>query len=132
MIKFADTPTYFEAVKEKLAICPKIRSVEIIDERVVSPTHGYFRTRLILTNGDFVELSEYVISDGNKCRPSKYRYQWMDSSHTNLIKRWDNANHFLKLEGYPHHLHIGEEFNVISSKPLNLIEVIDIICEEIG
>ena len=128
MIKFTETPAYFDAVKVKLTLCPEIRSVEIVDERAISTTHGYFRARLILFNGDIVEISEYTVSDGNECRPCKYRYQWMDS-HKNLIKRWDNANHFPELEGFPHHLHIGEEFKAMPSKPLNLMEIIDIILE---
>jgi hypothetical protein len=35
----------------------------------------------------------------------------------------------IKFVDTPNHLHIGEE---LPFKPLNLIEVIDIICEEIG
>ncbi len=130
MIKFSQVPTYFEAVKVKLTLCPVIRSVEIIDERVISPTHGYFRAKLVLSNGNIVEISEYAVSDGNECRSGKYRYQWMDS-HNNLIKRWDNAGHFPKLEGYPHHLHVREETQAIPSNSLNIIEVIDVICKEI-
>ncbi|QTA90949.1 toxin-antitoxin system TumE family protein [Desulfonema magnum] len=112
-------------------LCPKIRSAEIVDERTVLPNHGYFRARLTLINGDFLEISEYFISDGNQCRPQKYRYQRMDSSRIRLIKRWDNAGHFPLLPGYPHHVHIGSEDNAKPSEPLSIIKLIGIIEQEI-
>lgn len=127
-----DAQTYLKTVKERLTFCLKIRSVEIVDERVVLPTHGYFRARLILTNNDFLEVSEYFACDGNQCSPLKYRYQWMDGSFTHLIKRWDNVNHFPELPGYPHHVHVGSENNVFPSEPLSIIDIIRIIEQEIG
>jgi len=126
-----DAREYLEAIKLKLILCPKIRSAEIVDERTVLPNHGYFRARLTLINGDFLEISEYFVSDGNQCEPRKYRYQWMDGSHTRLIKRWDNAHHFPLLPNYPHHVHCGSEDIVEPSRPLGIIELIGIIEQEV-
>jgi hypothetical protein len=125
-----DIQAYLEAVKDKLLLCPKISSIEIIDERVALQSHAYFRARLILINGDFLEISEYVISDGEQCRTQKYRYQWMDKSQTRLIRRWDNVGHFPDISSYPHHVHIGTEDNVFASESLNIIELIEIVVRE--
>ncbi len=126
-----DAQSYLKAVKRELAICLKIRSLEIVDERVASASRGYFRARLALTNDDFLEVSEYFVCDGNQCSPLKYRYQWMDGSFTRLIKRWDNVNHFPNLPGCPHHVHVGSEDNVFPSQPLNIIDIIRIIEQEL-
>lgn len=126
-----DVQTYLKKVKEKLMFSMKIRSVKITDERIVLSNHGYFRARLVLSNNDFPEVSEYFMCDGNRCSPLKYRHQWMDGSFTRLIKRWDNVNHFPNLPGYPHHVHVGSEDNVFPSKPLGIIDVIRIIEKEI-
>jgi len=55
----------------------------------------------------------------------------MDHTQRNLKKRWDNAEHFPSLAGFPHHVHIGGEENVVASKPLCIIELIDIVDQEI-
>ncbi len=125
-----DVQTYLETVRERLTFSLKIRSVEIADERIVLPSHGYFRARLVLTNDDLLEVSEYFTCDGNECNPIKYRYQWMDS-FSGLIRRWDNANHFPDLPGFPHHVHVGSEENVHPSRPLGIIDVIGVIEQEI-
>lgn len=121
---------YIEAVKVRLSLCPKIISVEIVDERISLQNRGYFRARLHLINEDFLEISEYFIADGEHCRPLKYRYQWMDNSQTRLIRRWDNVPHFPRLPFFPHHVHIGNENNVFPSKSLNIIELIELIEKE--
>ena len=55
----------------------------------------------------------------------------MDSTQTQLKKRWDNVEHFPNLPNFPHHVHISEEFNVYSSVCMNILEVIDLISQEI-
>ncbi len=127
-----DVRTYMEAVREKLLLCPGIVSVEITDERIPLENRGYFRARLTLANGDFLEISEYVVSDSGQPRPLKYRYQWMDSSQTRLIRRWDNVPHFPHISSYPHHVHVGHESNVFASEPISITDLIEIIEREVG
>ncbi len=122
-----DAKTYLLDVKVNLAISSFIQSIEIIDEKIVLSDRGYFRARLILINGDFLEVSEYFVCEDEKCFPKTYRYQWMDTEQKRLIKRWDNAEHFPTLPDFPHHLHIGEEDNVRSSKALSIVDLLDII-----
>jgi len=123
--------TYLMNLKVKLAVSSSIQSVEIIDERIVLSDRGYFRARLILANSDFLEISEYFVCEDEECFPKAYRYQWMDKEQKQLIKRWDNAEHFPGLPGFPYHIHLGREDNVQPSKPINSLELIDTIEEEI-
>ena len=69
--------------------------------------------------------------EDEECFPKAYRYQWMDKEQKQLIKRWDNAEHFPGLPGFPHHIHLGREDNVQPFKPINSLELIDIIEKEI-
>jgi hypothetical protein len=128
-----DAETYLINIKVKLAVSSSVQSIEIIDERIVLSDLGYFRARLVLENNDFMEVSEYFVCENENCYPKTYRYQWMDPEQKKLIKRWDNAEHFPNLPGFPHHIHLGggEEDNVKPSVPLNIIDLIDIIEAEI-
>ena len=84
-----------------------------------------------LTNGDFLEVVEFFKIKGDKCITETYRYQWMNSTQTQLKKRRDNIEHFPNLPNFPDHVHIGEEFDVYSSVCMNILEVIDLISQEI-
>jgi Family of unknown function (DUF6516) len=97
---------YIIEIKAKLFSSTVIQSVTIISERILSDS-GYFRARLILSNGDFLEIVEYFIVQNNSCITVTYRYQWMDGIRENLRKRWDNVEHFPDLPNFPHHVHIG-------------------------
>jgi hypothetical protein len=126
-----DVQTYFAAVKEKLLLCAKIASIDIVDEKVSLQNRGYLRVRLRLINGDFIETSEYVVADGDQLRTLKYRHQWMDESQIRLIKRWDNVPHFSQISSFPDHVHIGDEENVSASEPLSILDLIGIMEKDI-
>lgn len=81
-----DAESYLLNVMVKLAVSRAIQSVEIIDERIVLSDRGYFRARLSLVNGDFLELAEYFICENGECFPKIYRYQWMDREQKQLQK----------------------------------------------
>ena len=55
----------------------------------------------------------------------------MDGTQRHLKKRWDNAEHFPSLSGFPDHVHVGNEENVVPSKPIRILELIDIIKQEL-
>ena len=126
-----DPETYLIEIKAKLAVSSFIRSIDIIDERTVLSDRGYFRAQITLINGDFLEVSEYFVLEEGKYIPKRYRYQWMDAAQRHLKKRWDNAEHFPSLAGFPHHVHIGDEEKVAPSKPIGILELIDIIDQEV-
>ncbi len=126
-----DPETYLIEIKAKLAVSSFIRSINIVDERTVLSDRGYFRAQITLMNGDFLEVSEYFVLEEGRYIPKRYRYQWMDVTQRDLRKRWDNAEHFPSLAGFPHHVHIGSEEKVAPSKALCIIDLIDIIEKEI-
>jgi hypothetical protein len=109
---------YLTEIKAKLITSSIIDKITIVKERALCD-QGYFRARLNLINGDFLEVVEFFKIKGDKCIAETYRHQWMDSTQTRLKKRWDN------------HVHISEESNVYSSVCMNILEVIDLISQEI-
>jgi hypothetical protein len=127
-----DPETYLIEIKVKLSVSSFIRSIEIIDERAVLSDRGYFRAQLTLVNGDFLEVSEYFVLEQGKYVPKRYRYQLMDGTKRHLKKRWDNAEHFPSLSGFPDHVHVGGEEKVIPSNPIRIIDIIDIIEQELS
>ena len=107
-----------------------MKSVHILQERV-SICSGYFRARLELANGDFMEVSEYFELCSDRVRTMEYPHQWMDSYRRVLRKRWDNAGHHPALAGFPHHIHVGEDSNVQQGQSLNIMDLLDLIESEI-
>jgi hypothetical protein len=98
----------------------------VVSEQVLED-RGYFRARLSLANGDFLEVSEYVVVQAGKTTTAEYRYQWMDSAQRALIRRWDNARHFPHLPHFPHHVHVGEEKQLVPGQALSILDLIDLI-----
>ncbi|MEI7869547.1 MAG: DUF6516 family protein [Candidatus Methylumidiphilus sp.] len=105
--------------------------ITVVAERVTRD-RGYFRARLSLVNGDFLEVSEYFTIRAGKPETLEYRYQWMDSAQERLIRRWDNARHFPGLPNFPHHQHVGEDNQVKPSQTLSILGLIDLIELELG
>lgn len=117
---------YITRVKTKLNRSSVVCTIVIVDERTLL-NRGYFRARLTLKNGDFLEIAEsFTIIEGRFITLS-YRYQWMDETKEKLRKRWDNVEHFPNLPNFPHHVHITEESNVEPSQSRNILELIDLI-----
>ena len=65
---------YLEDVKARLAASACIARIDVIAERLIQE-RGYFRVRLVLVNGDFLELSEYFLIRQDKPETLEYRYQ---------------------------------------------------------
>lgn len=122
---------YIREVKVRLATSPVVVTVEIVSEWTTE-NNGYFRARMWLTNGDFLEISEYFVVQVRESLTLEYRYQWMDEGQQNLIKRWDNAEHYPGLPNFPHHVHVGDKGRVISGQSLSIMDLMEIIEREIG
>jgi len=121
---------YLTEIKIRFTTSPAIAAFEIIKERAL-PNQGYFRARLTLVNGDFLEVVEYFVVDSDRCRPERYRHQWMDGAQQTLRKRWDNVEHFPNLPNFPHHIHIDEETNVHPGVSMSIIVLLDAIEAEL-
>ena len=126
-----DTQSYLEAIKLKIATSASVKQVDIVQERV-SGDQGYFRARLVLSNDDFLEVSEFFQGEQGEVQTVEYRHQWMDSSRQTLRKRWDNARHNPELPDFPHHVHIGDEDLVEPGHPIGIIELIEMLEGEVG
>lgn len=122
---------YLSEVKARLAASVLVRTVAMVTEYLLLD-RGYVRLRLTLRNGDFLELSEYFMLEGETLTTVTYRYQWMNSEHGRLIKRWDNAPHFPHLANAPHHMHVGQEDHVIPGEPMNILELLDVVEHELA
>lgn len=120
---------YLNEVKARLATSAVIATIDVVSEQVLED-RGYFRARLSLVNGDFLEVSEYFIVQAGKTVTAEYRYQWMDSAQQALIRRWDNARHFPHLPHFPHHVHVGDEKQVVPGQMLSILDLIDLIEQE--
>lgn len=121
-----NTEEYLASVHLALVENVVVARYEVVRQRVTSQS-GYLRVRIELTNGDFLEAAEFFRLTRSGIEVVDYRYQWMDSSRTQLRARWDNAPHHLALDGAPHHCHDGDEANVLPGRPLSIQQILDII-----
>lgn len=126
-----DARHYLNELKTRLVTSTAIIAIEGVTEREIKD-RGYFRARLSLANGDFLEVSEYFIIRVGMPETLEYRYQWMDNLKQRLIRRWDNARHFPELPNFPHHVHVGEENQVISGQALSILDLVKLIEQELG
>ncbi len=110
---------YLESVKLALALSDIVQTVQIVRE-YSRERHGFFRARLKLRNGDFLEVSEFFVAQDDEIHILQYRYQWMDSARQQLRKRWDNATHHPELDNFPHHVHVKSDNVVISDQTMNI------------
>jgi len=65
-----------------------------------------------MADGGLLEIAEFFVLEANAIVVGNYKFHWQDPQGR-LIKRWDNAPHHPKVEGFPHHLHDGSEENVM-------------------
>lgn len=126
-----DPQAYVTEIKARLVASPVVASIMVVEERVLFD-RGYFRARLGLSNGDFLEVAEYFVVEKGLCVTKRYRYQWMDAPQKVLKKRWDNVEHFPELPNAPHHVHVREESYVEPGQSLSIVELIDVMEQELG
>jgi hypothetical protein len=106
---------YLHRLDALLSASPLVRDVEIV-RRSIRDTEFekvlHYRYRVLLTNGDFVEMTERMLEAQGTLEVTKYRHHWQDR-HGRLLKRWDNAPHYPAIDTFPHHLHDGAEDHVV-------------------
>ena len=106
-----------------------VRSFKIVEEWS-QPHEGYIRVRVMLTNGDFLELAEYFAVAGDACVTQRYRYQWMNGERTQLRRRWDNVEHYPLLPNFPHHVHFPDG-RVEPGRRLSILELLSLLKKEL-
>ncbi len=125
-----DARSHLDETRARLSASRLVASIAVVEERL-GYDFGYFRARLTLLNGDFLEVAEYFTIEDDRVCVRRYRYQWMDSTQQFLRKRWDNTRHFPELPDFPHHVHLGSEDSVVSGRVLSIIDVIALLEDEL-
>jgi hypothetical protein len=124
---------YLRRLDALLSASPFVREVEIV-RRSIRDTEFekvlHYRYRVLLSNGDLVEMTERVLEAQGRLDVTTYRHHWQDRNGR-LMKRWDNAPHYRSIDTFPHHLHDGSEEHVVSHPALRGLEALQHILEEI-
>jgi uncharacterized protein DUF6516 len=124
---------YLQGIDALLSASPLVRDVEIV-RRSIRDTEFekvlHYRYRVLLANGDFIEMTERVLEAQGRLEVTKYRHHWQDR-HSRLLKRWDNAPHYPAIDTYPHHLHDGAEDSVVHHPAITGLEVLQYILETV-
>lgn len=125
--------TYLQQIDELLSTCPFVSEVQIL-RRSIRDTELEkvlnYRYRVMLADGGFVEMTERVLEVRSSLEVTKYRHHWQASTGK-LIKRWDNAPHHPEIDTFPDHLHDGAENQVVNQAPINGLEVLRLILDEL-
>lgn len=131
MAAMDEITSYLAEVQTALISSPAIVDFEIV-RSWANTDDGYIRVRATLSNGDFLEASEYFVLQDGYLVTMDYRYQWMGAERKRLRRRWDSMPHHPELQGFPHHIHDGDEANVIPSKPMSLIQLLIVLEAELA
>lgn len=122
---------YVLQLQTHMTVSPLIDAFQVIEQKAW-PDRGYVRIRMTLHNGDFLEVAEYFVLEGDELVPHRYRYQWMDGERQRLRRRWDNIEHYPGLPAFPHHVHIGDEQCVEPSHRLSILDLLRTLSDEIA
>lgn len=99
---------HIQAIRTRLLADPTIASHYIIREQSTASI-GQMRARLTFNDGSWLEFSEVVRKEENgDIITVANSYHWMEADNE-LRMRWDNAEHYPDLPGFPHHFHVGDE-----------------------
>ena len=122
---------YLQGIDALLSASSLVRDVEIV-RRAIRDTEFekvlHYRYRVLLANGDFIEMTERVLEAQGRLEVTKYRHHWQDRQ-SRLLKRWDNAPHYPAIDTFPHHLHDGTEDYVVPHLAITGLEVLQYILE---
>lgn len=77
------------------------------------------------TDNSSLHIRDYLFIDGSR----KYAFHWQDQQQ-NLIRRWDNAEHYPHLPSFPFHVHTPDA--VEASPPMTLHKVLESIKTQIS
>jgi hypothetical protein len=120
---------YLSKIDELICGSPGIISIDVIRRSIWTTeveTIGMYRYKIVLDNGDLLELTERIVEKKGELSVIKYRHHWQQKDGT-IINRWDNAPHYRNVDTFPHHLHEGSETNIISHPEINGFEVLNIV-----
>jgi len=123
---------YFDRILVTALASPHVTRVEKIrQEEDARGQMGFMRYRLMLHNGDLLELTERIEVQAGAIVVTKYRHHWQDHAGR-LIKRWDNAPHHPHVQSFPHHLHDGAEEQIVEHPPVDALQILHLVLRSIG
>lgn len=116
---------------ERIVIDSPLIKASLTKERRARRFEAYIKIRFTLIDDSTLDVTEYIQAPEEvDSQVKRYSYHWMDASGR-LRLRWDNVNHYPNLPGYPHHVHDGDEKNVLPGEPMSLLKVLDFIARHL-
>lgn len=94
---------FFHEIESHLLQNPIFKAYTIMRSEVAF-SEGKLRIKSLLQDGGTAEFFLYVQETKGDIHLLKYSFHWQDE-HAQLIRRWDNAPHYLDLPNAPHHIH---------------------------
>ena len=95
--------------------------IERYEEEILTPARANLRIRVRFPKGYILEWNEAIAIQRGHLRHLGYRYHFQNGNNE-LIFRYDNAPHFLKLKTFPNHKHKPDD--VIPENRPKILEVL--------
>ena len=112
----------FEHYQQLLIQSPAIARYTVLKQNVTR-RDGRIRVRALLTDGGLLEFAEYIaVIEAQQTASHTYTFHWQNAQQQ-LVRRWDNVNHFPTLPYTPHHIHQADE-TVIGNPHLPTLETV--------
>jgi len=114
---------YFEAIQDRLLLAPFVADFKIL-KQVDRSKNGHLRALARFLDNSQLEFSEFVEQNADEAiELVTYSHHWANKNGQ-LIRRWDNAPHFPKLEDFPDHIHTSDD-KVIPGQAIDIFGVLD-------
>ncbi len=123
-----DASDYLAYVKALIVMSPQVIHWSVVREEAQGDM-GLFRYKLVLRDGGLLEVFERFQVVSGSVRVGKYSFHWQDAAG-NLHKRWDNASHHPEVPTHPHHVHDGDEANVLPHDAMTIEGVLAVVSAE--
>ncbi len=120
-----DAADYLLYIRSIILLADQVHHWQIMREEAQGNT-GLLRYRLLLHNDDVLDIFERFTVEQGKAFITRYSYHWQRANQQ-FVKRWDNAPHYPTITTYPHHLHDGDENNVLPHPSITLMDVLTLI-----
>ncbi len=83
-----------------------------------------YRLRVTLLDGSLLQCVERAHVESEVFHIERYSFHWQRADGT-FLRRWDNAPHHREIPSFPHHVHIGEECNVLTHEAVDVFKVLE-------
>lgn len=112
---------YYQSLLALVTELPIVKSSELtLDVR--GEFVAFIRGNIYFTDDSLLHLRELVDAE-SVVKKTRYVYHYQRAD-TSLIFRYDNTEHYPDLPNFPHHKHVGDEANVISTPEPDLAIVL--------